>query len=181
MAHVGVSLDGDEKERWQEYVEESPHGSISEMVRVAVRKEMQGSAGGGDATIPREMERRIDEMSETQKALESQMQDLSQEFGDVRDVAEPEHPQYIIDLAHDLMSDLPEISREEVDDWGMRAGIQAKELAVKHGAELHEVDAALSYLHENLSHTVNHFGEYHRVTGRKEPAVDPRDRERDPQ
>ena len=51
MPYVGASVDSSTKDKWEEYIEQSDYGSMSELVRGAVRSEMrsQGSDSGGES------------------------------------------------------------------------------------------------------------------------------------
>lgn len=159
MAHVGVSLDDDEKQRWADYVEESGHGSISELVRTAVRKEIQREGDDG-AEIPRELEQDLSRVAETQQRLQSQMAELAEGFDAVEEVAtEDAYREEIKGLGHRIAEHLEELPEDrfgdlesEVQDELVALGREVSDTEEKVPYPPGEVGRALEYLEQNLSY-----------------------------
>lgn len=152
MAHIGVSVSDGTKRKWDDYVEASDHGSMSELVRTAVRKEIR-SDGGAD--LPREAERRINQIAENQERITRQMESLSEEFEDVSEAATDQYPEHIVELADDVAGELEEVPADRFGDLESEAQGELRSLAVRicdDPTKAGEVGEALEYLTENLSY-----------------------------
>ncbi|MDB2294359.1 hypothetical protein PN416_09830 [Halorubrum ezzemoulense] len=152
MAHIGVSVSDDTKRKWADYVESSDHGSMSELVRTAVRKEIR-SDGGAD--LPREAERRINQIAENQERITRQMESLSEEFEDVSEAATDQYPEHIVELADDVAAELDELPADRFGDLRAKAKDELRSLAIRvcdDPTKAGEVGEALDYLSENLSY-----------------------------
>ena len=153
MAHIGVSVDDGTKRKWSDYVETSDHGSMSELVRTAVRKEIRSDGGEG---LPREAERRINQIAENQEQITRQMASLSEDFEDVSDAAtSDQYPEHIVELAEDVAGELDEVPADRFGDLRAEAKDGLRSLAVRvcdDPTKADEVGEALEYLSETLSY-----------------------------
>lgn len=152
MAHIGVSVNDETKRKWSDYIESSDHGSMSELVRTAVRKEIR-SDGGAD--LPREAERRINQIAENQERITRQMASLSDDFEEVSDAATAQYPEHIVELADDVAGELEEVPADRFGDLRAEAKDELRSLAIRvcdDPTKAGEVGEALDYLSENLSY-----------------------------
>ena len=159
MAHIGVSVSDGTKEKWEEFIEGSDHGSMSELVRTAVRKEIQRE-GQSSNEVPRELQKDLTQVAETQSTLESQMQELLDGFEDVEEIAtEDTYPEEIKALGHRIGEQLEEIPedvfgemRGEVRDEFISLGRTVSDTEETVPYSPGEIEQALQYLEENLSY-----------------------------
>lgn len=168
MAHVGVSVNEATKENWEEYVEGTDYGSISELVRSAVRKEIARESGGDG--IPREVEAELTEVAETQATLREQMADLLDGFEDVEAATATQYPSEIVELGHDIAGGLEEVHADRFADWESETQSELWDVAQEQSGNVSvgEVKDALEYLEENLSYVrakPRGPSEYYRVRG----------------
>lgn len=168
MAHVGVSVDESTKDRWQQYLDQSDCGSMSELIRQAVNKEIQ--RGGANEAVPQTVERELTQMAEQQETLKQRMLGLSDQFDDVADSIErTEYPKEVVELGHEIGSELEEMSALQWQEGVDQHVQQLAELQEKYDANgLGQVEDALQYLEENLSY-VESFpkgpSDYYRIKG----------------
>jgi archaellum component FlaC len=154
MPHIGVSVDEGTKRKWADYVENSAHGSMSELVRTAVRKEVRRD-GDGSADLPRQAEKRINQIAENQEQITRQMETLSDEFEDVSEAATEQYPEHIVELADDVASELEEVSADNFAELRSEAKDELRSLAVRvcdDPRKADEVGEALEYLADTLSY-----------------------------
>jgi|GEM_PF-5651689 len=168
MAHIGVSVNDETKDEWENYIEQTDYGSMSELIRASVRKEIQQE--GGDSGIPRELEKELNGVAETQNTLQDQMAELVNEFENVSDVmTESQYSEEIIELAHDLAEDIEEKHPDEFSSLAQDAEMGYAKLAREHlgdESEAYKIPQAFQYLEENLSYikcTPRGPNDYYRV------------------
>lgn len=172
MAHIGVSVDDGTKESWAEYVEESEYGSMSELVRAAVRKEIRRGDGGDQ--LPRQLEKEIVQMSENQQSIRDAVSQLSEDFEKVEEAAESQYPNEIVDLAMDISEDLEEVHATQFAEVEADARDDLRGLAERYLGDTKEtgkVAEAMEYLRENLSYVrtpPRTSEDYYRVIGRED-------------
>lgn len=125
--HVGVKVRESQKARWSEYLEESDHGSMSQLIRTAV--EHYGSGTDVRATDAAEADasgaqaEHVAELVDTTEAMQSRLERLE---GAIRDATDAMHEAAKdIDLGPEVYSALP--TRPED---AMTAAELAAELAV---------------------------------------------------
>lgn len=153
MPHIGVSVDEGTKQKWADYIESSDHGSMSELVRTAVRKEVRRDDGGAD--LPRQAEKRINQIAENQEQITRQIDSLSQEFEDVSNAATNQYPEHIVELADDVAAELDEVPADRFGDLQSEAKGELRSLAVRvcdDAQKADEVGEALDYLADTLSY-----------------------------
>jgi hypothetical protein len=169
MAHIGVKVDQSTKERWQEYVEESSHGSMSGLIRQAVREEMRRDET--DAEIPQALEQRINEVAETQQTLGGQMDQVQDTVQEVVEETGEQYPEEVIELAEDIAEDLDEI---HADQWvdGIQHPVKRELDEIRRqrsdNPSIGQIKDALEYLEENLSYVKSAPqgpSDYYRVRG----------------
>lgn len=172
MAHVGVSVDDDTKEKWKQYVEQSDYGSLSELVRGAVRVEMRRESGGGGG-IPREVEQQLTELVDTQTAVQEQVVELTEEFDGLgEELRDDQYPEQVIELAHEIAADMDEVHQSEFADLRLDAEMELAEIANERlgdESKAYLVAQAYEYLDENLSYikpVPRQPSDYYRVRGR---------------
>jgi metal-responsive CopG/Arc/MetJ family transcriptional regulator len=158
MAHIGVSVSDDTKAEWEEYIEESDMGSMSELVRSAVRKEIRHEEGGdSDGGIPREMEEELTRVAQTQETLEEQMESLLDGFEDVEEATtSKEYPEEVKALAHQIANEEIEEMPRDVFQSELRGSVRDDywDIARRHqeNPNLEQVFEAFEYLEENISY-----------------------------
>lgn len=155
MAHVGVSVDDETKAEWSKHVEESDFGSMSELIRTAVRKEIQRSGDRDGGSVPRELEKDVSRVAETQTTLQEQMEELAESFEEVADTAvQSQYPEGVIELAHDIAGDIEEIGAYQFQRGKEEKIRELQNYHKKHpeNPSLGEIDQALQYLDDNLSY-----------------------------
>ena len=171
MAHVGVSVNDDTKEQWDEYVQQTDYGSMSELIRTAVRKEIrrEGTDGSG---VPRELEQELTRVAETQNTLQDQMSELLDGFDNVEElVGKQQYSQEIIDVATEIAGELDEIHPDEFNHLESDVSIEYAELAKEYFGtpnEGYKIAQAFEYLSENLSYVRSRPlgpSDYYRVRG----------------
>jgi Arc/MetJ-type ribon-helix-helix transcriptional regulator len=171
MAHIGVSVDDETKRSWAEYVDESEYGSMSELVRTAVRKEIRRGDGGDQ--LPRQVEKELVQVAEDQQSIRDTVAALSEDFEAVKDAAESQYPEEIVELAMDISEGLEEVHADQFAEVEADARNDLRGLAERHLGDpkrVGEVAEALEYLRENLSYirTPPRTSEdYYRVVGRE--------------
>lgn len=151
MPHIGVSVDESTKEKWQEHLEESHHGSMSELVRTAVRKEIRRD--DSDGTVSRELEQELNRVAEAQQTIQQTMDSLADGFEDVT-AAGNQYPQEIIDLGHEIAGELDELSENGHEAMVREFRRDCKPLYQKYDASPPEIQEALAYLEDSLSYIV---------------------------
>jgi len=171
MAHIGVSVNDSTKVEWEEFIEKTNYGSMSELVRSAVRREIRQQGENGGPGVPREVEKQLSQVAETQTTLERQMNELADGFEDVAASTDTQYPNQVVELGHDIAGDLEEIHV----DWFKEAEVEARDelrvLADDHlndPGRIGEVADALDYLEDNLSYvqtTPLAPSDYYRVRG----------------
>ncbi|WP_256545598.1 ribbon-helix-helix domain-containing protein [Halobellus inordinatus] len=171
MAHIGVSVDDDTKEKWDHHVEQSEYGSMSELIRSAVRKEIR--RGGDEGQVPRQLEKELVQVAESQQAISDAVERLSEDFEQVEAAAQTQYPEEIVDLAMDIADeDIQEIHADQFADVEKEGVSDLQSLAQKHldSNDIGKVADALDYLEENLSYVKSPprtADDYYRVIGRK--------------
>jgi len=172
MAHVGVSIDDDTKEQWSSHVEESDYGSMSELIRTAVRKEIRRDDGGDGGSVPRELEKDVNRVAETQTTLQDQMDQLAEHFEEVADTTlQTQYPEEVVELGHDIAGDLEEIHHDQFSDLERDVMVnELEEIRRNHGDNPShgQIIDALDYLEENLSYIKKRPtppSEYYRLVG----------------
>lgn len=159
MAHIGVSVSDGTKLKWEESIEESGHGSMSELVRTAVRKEIQRE-GQSTNEVPRELQQDLTQVAETQSSLESQMQELLDGFEDVEEiVTDDTYPEEIKALGHRIAEHLEELPEDrfadmegKIRDELVALGREVSDAEEEHPYTPGEMEQALQYLEDNLSY-----------------------------
>ena len=170
MGHIGVSIDDATKESWAEHVEESEYGSMSELVRTAVRKEIRRGDGGDQ--LPRQVEKELVQMAEDQESISDAVSELSEDFEKVEEAAESQYPEEIVELAMDVSEDLEEVHATQFAEVEAEARDDLRGLAKRHlghATETGKVAEAMEYLRENLSYVrtpPRPSEDYYRVIGR---------------
>lgn len=158
MPYVGASVDESTKADWDGFLQESQYGSMSELLRGAVRKEVRrereggtGASGDGGATgVSVEVDRLQEQQKETLDKIDSLVETV-QEAQEERETEE--YPEEVKEAAFAIASDLETISPDRYSDWASDANIELVKLASEHfgdGEETHKVSAALDYLEENI-------------------------------
>jgi Arc/MetJ-type ribon-helix-helix transcriptional regulator len=177
MAHVGVSIDDDTKEQWIDHIEESDYGSMSELIRTAVRKEIRRDDDGDGGSVPRELEKDMDRVAETQTTLQDQMDKLAEQFEEVADTTlQTQYPDEVVQLGHDIAGDLDEIHHDQFGDLEREVMVnELEEIRQSHGDNPSHgmILDALDYLEESLSYIEKRPtppSEYYRLVGT--PSVD---------
>jgi len=172
MAHVGVSIDDDTKAQWSNHVEESDYGSMSELIRTAVRKEIRRGDDGDGSSIPRELEKDVSRVAETQTTLQDQMDQLAEHFEEVADTTlQTQYPEEVVELGHDIAGDLEEIHHDQFSDLERDVMVnELEEIRRNHGDNPShgQIIDALDYLEENLSYIKKRPtppSEYYRLVG----------------
>ncbi|MDL0138263.1 hypothetical protein PNP85_01900 [Halobacterium salinarum] len=153
MPYVGSSVDESTKQDWEEYLEQSSYGSMSELVRGSVRKEIQsdGDSSGTSGTQTVEVDR-----------LKEQQQDTIQKIENLREVVEEaqkerektEYPEDVVEAAHNIAGELDTVSQDEPHPIAEQKYKELRKLSAEHFGDSHETDkieAALNYLDENVS------------------------------
>lgn len=168
MPHVGVSVNEATKENWEDYVEETDYGSISELVRSAVRKEI--AREGGESGVPREVEKELTQVAETQGELRRQMADLLDGFEDVEEATATQYPSEVVELGHDIAGELEEVHADRFTEWESETQSELWDVAQEQSGDVGvgDVKDALEYLEENLSYVRSRPrgpSEYFRVRG----------------
>lgn len=171
MAHVGVSIDDDTKEQWSSHVEESDYGSMSELIRTAVRKEIRRDDDGDGGSVPRELEKDMNRVAETQTTLQDQMDQLAEHFEEVADTTlQAQYPEEVVELGHDIAGDLEEIQHDAFAEVREQTKQELVKIHKSHpdSPTLEEIQDALQYLEENLSYIKKRPtppSEYYRLVG----------------
>jgi Arc/MetJ-type ribon-helix-helix transcriptional regulator len=172
MAHIGVSVDDETKRSWAEHVKESAYGSMSELVRTAVRKEIRRGDGGDQ--LPRQVEKELVQMAEDQESIRDAVSELSEDFEKVEEAAESQYPEEIVELAMDVSEDLEEVHATQFAEVEAEARDDLRGLAKRHlgdATETGKVAEAMEYLRENLSYVrtpPRTSEDYYRVIGRED-------------
>lgn len=158
MPYVGASVDESTKGKWDDFVQESQYGSMSELVRAAVRKEILASesdaptgasdAGSTGASVE------VDRLQEQQRETLTKVEELTEAVQEAREERETEeYPEEVKEAAFAIASDLEAISPDRYANWASDENIELTKLASEHfgdGEETHKVSAALDYLEENV-------------------------------
>jgi len=172
MAHIGVSVDDETKDEWETHVDESEYGSMSELVRVAVRKEIRRGDGGDQ--LPRQVEKELVQVAEDQQSIRDSVAGLLDDFAEVKGAAETQYPEEIIELAMDISEELEEVHATQFAEVEADARDDLRGLAEKHlgdATETGKVAEAMEYLRENLSYVrtpPRTSEDYYRVVGRED-------------
>jgi len=153
MPYVGSSVDESTKEKWENYLEESSYGSMSELVRAAVRKEVQsdGSSNGASSGQPVEVDRLQEQQQDTIQRIE-RLQETVEEAQEERE--KTEYPEEVVKVAHDIADGLETITASENQRMTEEARDELARLSQEHFGDfqhLNEISAALNYLEENIS------------------------------
>lgn len=173
MPIVGASVNDSTKEEWEEYVEESDHGSMSELVRIAVRKEIQRS-GTKENGIPREVRKDINQVAEKQDSLSKQMDTILEGFEELEQTNEDEdYDEETKALAHRISEEMEEINEDQFEEAMAQRRKEVANLARKisdkderYPYSPNQVHNAFEYLEENISYIRKlppSPSEYHRV------------------
>jgi len=157
MPYAGASVDETTKGEWEDYIEDTDYGSLSELIRNAVRKEIKSDGGSSGVSSGEAIE--VDRLKE-------QQQDTIQKIENLREVVEEaqkerektEYPEDVVEVAHDIAGELDTVSRDEPHPIAEQKYKELRKLSAEHFGDPNEVDkieAALNYLDENVSWIVN--------------------------
>lgn len=153
MPYVGSSVDESTKEEWQEYLTNSSYGSMSELVRGAVRKEIQSDGSSSGASSGQTIE--VDRLKEQQKETIQRIEDLQEVVEEAQEQRETtEYPEEVVDLAHDIASSFETIPADEYQQLAAKGNEEIAKLSQEYFGgrdEMDKVSAALDYLEENIS------------------------------
>jgi len=153
MPYVGSSVDESTKETWENYLEESSYGSMSELVRGAVRKEIQSDDAPGDASGGQTVE--IDRLQEQQQETIQRIEGLQETIEEAQEERETtEYPEEVVEVAHDIASGLETMPADDYQFLLQEGSSEIYRLAQEHfgdGAHADKISAALNYLEENIS------------------------------
>jgi Arc/MetJ-type ribon-helix-helix transcriptional regulator len=153
MPYVGSSVDESTKEKWENHLEESSYGSMSELVRGAVRKEIQSDDGSGGTSDGQTIE--VDRLQEQQQETIQRIEGLQETIEEAQEERETtEYPEEIVEVAHDIAGDLETISTDGYKHLTTDALSELANLSQEHFGDKTQVDkisAALDYLEENVS------------------------------
>ncbi|WP_285255321.1 hypothetical protein [Halobacterium salinarum] len=146
-------MDESTKEKWEQYIEDSHYGSMSELVRGAIENERLSDGGSSGNSSGQTVE--VDRLKE-------QQQDTIQKIENLREVVEEaqkerektEYPEDVVDVAHDIAGELDTVSHDEPHPIAEQKYKELRKLSAEHFGDENEVDkieAALNYLDENVS------------------------------
>ena len=168
MPYVGSSVDESTKEEWENYLEESSYGSMSELVRGAVRKEIQSDDGPSSASDSQTVE--IDRLQEQQQDTIQRIESLRETVEEAQEERETtEYPEEVVEVAHDIASGLETIPADEYNYLIEEYQAEIARLSQEHfgdTTEMDKINAALDYLEKNIPSIHKRPGlphEYYRV------------------
>lgn len=153
MPYAGASVDESTKGKWEDYIKDSDYGSMSELIRAAVRREI--NRGEGDSTgASRGESVEVERLQEQQQTTIQKIESLAESFREAQEEREAEeYPEEVKAAAFEIAGDLDTISPDEFREMSSNADIERVKLASEHfdsGEETHRVIAALDYLEENV-------------------------------
>lgn len=107
VTQLNIRLDADAKERWQEYVEESPeYSSVSGLIRAAVAREVRGAGGAnGPSDASGRLHDRVADVEDTLADVETAVNALDGKVGRIADAIEADRA--LADLAPEVFAALP--------------------------------------------------------------------------
>ena len=154
MAYVGASVDEATKEKWEGYIEETDYGSLSELIRSAVRKEMQPGETNA-ASASREQTIEVDRLQEQQRTTLQRLEELREAVETAQEERKKtEYPEEVVDVAHTIAhEELDTLTPREYEERAEEANMELAQLADRYFGdhnETHRVRAALNYLEENI-------------------------------
>jgi len=153
MPYVGSSVDDSTKEKWEKYLEQSSYGSMSELVRGAVRKEIQSDGGSSGTSSGQTIE--VDRLKEQQQDTIQKIENLQKVVKEAQKEREKtEYPEDVVEVAHDIAGELDTVSRDEPHPISEKKYKELTKLSVEHfgdRSETDKIEAALNYLDENVS------------------------------
>jgi len=168
MPYVGSSVDESTKETWENYLEESSYGSMSELVRGAVRKEIQSDDGSGGTSDGQTVE--IDRLQEQQQETIQRIEGLQETIEEAQEERETtEYPEEVVEVAHDIASGLETMPADNYRFLLQEGHSELANLSEEHfgdNTQGDKISAALDYLEENVSWIRKHPvlpSEYYRV------------------
>lgn len=170
--YIGASVDDETKAEWEEYVEESQYGSMSELVRAAVRKEIHGSQQGQEASRSDGTEGpsvELDRLHERQQTILDQVESVEEAVEAAAEEQEQtEYPEEIVELGHQIASDLDRIQQSDYGRMDSEVHMAMREVAEERNADVTDVQAAFDYLEQNvpwIQKKPTPPSEYYRVEG----------------
>ncbi|MFP9192138.1 hypothetical protein ACLI4Q_10845 [Natrialbaceae archaeon A-CW1-1] len=130
-----------QKQRWQEYVEESEASSLSHLIRLAVEREIAREQGQSD-----DLDVDLSAMQDGFERLETELTTMK---GDIRTLIETQRGEQLEDLAAKVYAELPRVEDEEL--WMERLGLASPEEAMTDydpDDDLEDVMGIAEYLNE---------------------------------
>jgi hypothetical protein len=113
---IHVAVTPERKEEWQEHAKEHPNinGSLSQLIRLAVEREIADTGAGGEG-LNEEASGRLSEILEQNRSLQSQLQGIEARLGSVERAVQ-EDPE-LQSLANEVFAVLPDKKEiQEFDD-----------------------------------------------------------------
>lgn len=153
MPYVGSSVDESTKEMWEKHLEQSSYGSMSELVRGSVRKEIQSDGDSSGSATGQSIE--VDRLKEQQQDTIQKIENLQETVVEAQKEREKtEYPEDVVAVAHDIAGELDTVSRGEPQPIADQRYRELSKLAAEHFGDKNErdkIEAALNYLDENVS------------------------------
>lgn len=153
MPYVGSSVDESTKEMWEKYLEQSSYGSMSELVRGSVRKEIQSDGDSSGTSSGQTIE--VDRLKEQQQDTIQRIEELRETVEEAqKERKKTEYPEDVVEVAHDIAGELETISQDEPHPIADQRYRELSKLAAEHFGDKNErdkIEAALNYLDENVS------------------------------
>lgn len=148
-------------EQWKEQTngDDSPYESISQLVRVAVQRELADenpAMKGGSGGMSDEVQETILNMADTLDNIDSRLSDVERRLSRV----EVESGGEALDLQGTVLNALPTDENKDTnraDEWAATV----PEVASQVKAEMEAVETVLDQLHEETGAVRRHFGEPH--------------------
>lgn len=162
---VQVQVSADRKERWDEYADET-NRSLSNLVRLAVDREIEGSASGsGSGSLGEPTESTDPQVLTALGRIQQSIEGLEQRMRTIEQSAESEGPEYNFRrVLFELLPKAPD--GEEVGPNGetvslppQSMGITPEELARRIGADAEEVSDAIERLSSEMTQVSGAVGE----------------------
>ncbi|MDL0126509.1 hypothetical protein PNQ92_14015 [Halobacterium salinarum] len=153
MPYVGSSVDESTKEKWEQYIEDSHYGSMSELVRGAIENERLSDGGSSGNSSGQSVE--VDRLKEQQQDTIQKIEELQEVVEEAQEEQEKtEYPEEVVEVAHDMANGFETIPAEEYQYLADERAKQIAKLSQEYFGdkdEMHKIEAALNYLEENIS------------------------------
>jgi hypothetical protein len=145
-------------EQWKKQTkgDDAPYESISQLVRVAVQRELADENPARSGGISDEVQETVLNMADTLDSIDSRLSDVERRLSRV----EVESDKDAVDLQGKILNALPtdeSKDTENADEWAATV----PEVSSHIKAELDTVETALDELAEETGAVVRHFGEPH--------------------